>query len=296
MRLVVTGASGFIGRAVVDAALRRGHRVVALLRSDRVAFPADVDVVHADLADSSELGSALAGADAVIHCAASMGTSEEEQRRDTVDATRNLLDALEQAGVARLVLASSLAVYDHLRCGTRLDESSPLESDPAARGAYIGAKLEQERMAGERGLDVRVLRPGLVWGAGRGWFYHLGLAVGARLWVALCGAGRLPLVHVERCADAFVLAAEAERGGFVVNVIDDAPPRRVDYMRRLAAEASPRPVVISLPWALLSAVARAANLVGVRAGMLHPARLAARCRPLEYSNDAARRQLGWPVR
>ena len=296
MKLVVTGASGFIGRAVVEAAMRRGHRVVALLRSDRVAFPGAVEVVHADLAEAHGLESALAGAEAVIHCAASMGTDPREQQRDTVIATKNLLEALERAGVRRIVLASSLAVYDHLRAGPMLDEAAPLETDTRARGAYIEAKLEQERLVRESGIDARILRPGIVWGPGRGWFYHLGATLGRRVWVALAGAAKLPLVHVESCAEAFVLAAEAERGGFTLNVIDDGAPTRTEYLRRLASTTSPTPVVLSVPWGLLKLLASSANLVGVRAGTLHPARLAARCRPLEYPNEAARRALGWKPR
>jgi nucleoside-diphosphate-sugar epimerase len=296
VKLVVTGASGFIGRAVVETAMRRGHKVVALLRSDRVAFPAEVEVVHADLAEAHGLESAFAGADAVVHCAASMGTDPREQQRDTVVATQHLLDALARANVRRIVLASSLAVYDHLRAGERLDETTPLESDTDARGAYIVAKLEQERLVRESGLDARILRPGIVWGPGRGWFYHLGATVGRRLWIALAGAAKLPLVHVESCAEAFVLAAEVERGGFTLNVIDDGAPTRTEYLRRLASTTEPVPIVLSVPWGLLKLLASSANLFGVRAGTLHPARLAARCRPLEYSNEAARRTLGWKPR
>jgi nucleoside-diphosphate-sugar epimerase len=293
MRILVTGAGGFLGRAVVRAALARGHAVTALVRGAAEGWPAEVRVLRADLARDAGLAALVAGQDVVVHCAASLGTDAEEQQRDTVDATRNLLAALASARVPRLVLASSIAVIDHLRCGERVDESAPLEPDPAVRGPYIGAKLEHERMARASGLDVRILRPGLVRGPEREWFYQLGLALGARLWIALAGSARLPLVHVDDCAQAFVLAAEVERGGFTLHVVDERAPTRADYLRSLSARSTPRKLVLSLPWGVLRVLARCANLVGVRAGMLHPARLAARCRPLVWSSAAAQRTLGW---
>lgn len=293
MRILVTGAGGFLGGAVVRAALARGHAVTALVRGAAEGLPEAARVVRADLAQAAELDAAVAGHDAVVHCAASLGVDALEQQRDTIDATRHLIAALGSARVPRLVLASSIAVVDHLRCASRVDESAPLEPDPAVRGPYIGAKLEQERMARASGLDVRILRPGLVHGPGREWFYQLGLALGSRVWIALAGSARLPLVHVDDCAQALVLAAEVERGGFTLHVVDERAPTRADYMRSLSARSVPHKSVLSLPWGVLRLVARCANLVGVRAGMLDPSRLAARCRPLEWSSAAAQRTLGW---
>lgn len=293
MRILVTGAGGFLGGAVVRAALARGHTVTALVRGGANGSHAQARVVCADLARDTGLDELVAGHDVVVHCAATLGTDAAEQQRDTIDASRQLLAALTRARVPRLVLASSIAVIDHLRCGERVDESAPLEPDAAARGAYIGAKLAQERLARDSGLDVRILRPGLVHGPGREWFYQLGLALGSRVWVALAGSARLPLVHVEDCAQAFVLAAEVERGGFTLHIVDERAPTRLDYLRSLSARSTPRKFVWSLSWDALRLAARCANVVGVRAGMLHPARLAARCRPLAWSSAAAQRTLGW---
>jgi len=296
MRILVTGAGGFLGGAVVRAALARGHAVTALVRGERQVELAPARVVRRDLAQSMELEELVSGHDAVIHCAASMRNDAAEQQRDTVEATRALVAALERSGVGRFVLASSLAVYDHRRCPERLDESAPLERDVAARGPYVAAKLEVERLARDSRLDARILRPGLVHGIGREWFHHLGLALGGRVWIALCGTARLPLVSVESCAQAFVLAAEVRQGDFTVNVVDERVTTRGEYLRALAAATRPRPLVLSLPWGLLSAASRLASAVGLSAGSLHPARLAARCRPLDYPCELARRTLGWPSR
>ncbi|MBM3990954.1 MAG: NAD(P)-dependent oxidoreductase [Planctomycetes bacterium] len=300
MRILVTGAGGFLGGAVVRVALARGHDVTALLRGEPRAEPraelAPARVVHGDLAQSTELEALVGGHDAVIHCAASMRNDPTKQQRDTIDATCALVAALERAGVGRLVLASSLAVYDHLLCGERLDESAPLERDLAVRGPYVAAKLEVERLARDSRLDARILRPGLIHGEGREWFHHLGLALGGRVWIALCGSARLPLVSLESCAQAFVLAAEVRQGDFTANIVDERVTTRGEYLRALARAKRPRPLVVSLPWGLLSAASRLANLVGRGSGALQRARLAARCRPLDYPCELARRTLGWPLR
>ncbi len=299
MHLVVTGAAGFIGRAVVAAALARGHRVTAVVRRAGTA-PAGATTVTADLASPGALTPHLAGVDAVVHCAASLGGDEAAQHRDTVTATAQVADALRAAGLSRLVLLSSFAVYDiaALAPGAVLDEQSPICADGAERGPYIDAKLAQEALVRDpaRGLDWRILRPGLVFGPGRTWFYHLGLHLHPRLWVSLAGAAELPLTYVGNCAEAIVAAAEAPEGEWVVNVVDDDRLTRAAYLRALARAATPSPLVVDLPWAVLRAGGRSANLVGVHAGMLHPARLAARCQPLRYTNAAARARLGWRPR
>ena len=298
MRILVTGAGGFLGGAIVRVALARGHAVTALVRGESRGELAleRARVVRCDLAESTDLAALVADHDAVIHCAASMRNDAAEQQRDTVEATRALVAALEHSGVGRLVLASSLAVYDYRRCAERLDESAPLERDLAARGPYVAAKLAVERLARDSRLDARILRPGLVHGPGREWFQHLGVALGGRAWVALCATARLPLVSVESCAQAFVLAAEASKGDFTVNVVDERITTRGEYLRALAATARPRPLLLSLPWGLLRTASRLACAVGLSAGSLHPARLAARCRPLDYPCELARRTLGWPSR
>jgi nucleoside-diphosphate-sugar epimerase len=239
----------------------------------------------------------LRDADAVVHCAASLGGAHEAQVRDTIDATSLLVQGMREAGTSRIVLVSSFAVYDYrvLPAGARLDETTPVEGHPGRRGPYVEAKLAQERIVGDTAaaLDWRIVRPGLVFGPSRTWFYHLGLHLGSRLWVALAGGARLPLTYVGNCAEALVLAAEAPEGRRVVNVVDDDLPTRAAYMAALASRLTPRPVVVDVPWAVLQAGGSAAHAVGLTPGMLEPSRLAARCKPLTYSNERAKAAYGW---
>ncbi len=267
-----------------------------MVRTTPAGGPVSDATVVADLGDPDAVGRALEGIDVVVHCAASLTGGPEAQARDTVAATEALVGSMHALGVGRLVLVSSFAVYDFqaLAAGSRLDESSPLEGDPGPRGPYVGAKLTQERVVrGAAWLDWRMVRPGLVFGPGRGWFYHLGMPLGSRVWLALAGSAELPLVDVDNCAAGIVAAAESDTGHVVANLVDDARPTRAAYMKALASATAPGVRVVDVPWSVLAAGGGLAHRVGVTTGMLHPARLAARCKPLTYDNAVAKAAFGW---
>ncbi len=296
LRMLVTGAAGFIGSAVVRAAMARGHQVRRMVRRTASGAPVSDATVAADLGDANAVGPALEGVDVVVHCAASLTGGPEAQARDTIAATETLVGGMQALAVARLVLVSSFAVYDFrgLPAGSRLDESSPLERDPGPRGPYVAAKLAQERVVQKAAsIDWRIVRPGLVFGPGRGWFYHLGMPLGSRVWLALAGSAELPLVDVDNCAAAIVAAAESDTGQVIANLVDDARPTRAAYMSALASATAPGVRVVDVPWSVLAAAGALAHGVGLTPGMLHPARLAARCKPLTYDNAVAKAAFGW---
>jgi nucleoside-diphosphate-sugar epimerase len=255
-------------------------------------------ILH-DLAKGEGLDDAVRGFDAVVHCAAAMGGSAEEQRASTVTGTRNLVAAMGAASVTRIVHVSSFAVYDYtaLRAGDVLTEDTPIDADGRARGPYVSAKREQENIVtgASSGTQWTIMRPGLVFGPGRTWFYHLGMQLSRRLWVSLAGAGVLPLTHVENCAAAIVAALEQPGAiGTMLNVVDDNLPTRRSYLGWLGARQAPRPLVIDVPWSALSGASRIASMaVDAPPGTLHPAVLAARCKPLRYDNTMLKRVLSW---
>lgn len=304
MRLLVTGAGGFIGRHVTAQALARGLAVRAMVRSTPSPI-AGVELVRHDLREPAGLASVLAEVDAVVHCAGSLHSSAAEQERDTVAGTRHLVAAMGEAGVSRLILLSSFAVYDHtaLTTGSTLTESSPVDRNSIARGPYPAAKLAQEEIVGlAPQLRWTILRPGLVFGPDRLWFQHLGMRITPRLWVTLSGSGQLPLAFVGNCADAALDALASTRAeGRTVNIVDDDLPARAAYVAALAARTSPRPRVADVPWTILKAASStswglAHGLLRDALqppGILHTHRLDARCKPLLYSNALARDVLGW---
>lgn len=311
MRLFITGATGFLGKETVAAALRRGHEVVAMVRpsSDGSVWANEPRVTPArlDLRSRAGLADALRGADAVLHLAAAKSGDLYAQMGGSIITTENLLASMREAGVRRLVLIGSFAVYDYraIPSGATLTEDSPLEARPSDRDEYAQTKLLQERLARDaekRGeVDLTVLRPGAIYGPGSMWTFRLGMQ-GARWWVRFGGRANLPLTHVRNCAEAIILAAERrEAVGQTCNIVDDEAPTLRRYMKMLRAHARPRPRIIRVPWFALRGLAWSAdrfNRVALGGGaklpaILVPAKLAQRSKPLRYSNERAKRILGW---
>lgn len=309
MQLVITGANGFLGRALVEAALRAGHAVVALVRPGRATPPAwagnDRIRVHAVALDhSSALVAALAGADAVIHAAAAKSGDAAHQYENTVTATQHLLAAMTDAGVRRLIGVSSFAVYDTgpLAPGALLDENAPLRHGARTGDAYARAKREQERLFAAYDGDVTILRPGLVYGPGKLWQFALGRALGQRLWLRIGpDAEELPWIYRDNCADAIIAAASAPASiGACINLVDDERPGRAAFIARLNAFAALRRRVVPLPWAMLIGCARLAEALDRplngrlrRPGLLRPDILSERFKPLRYANARAKSLLNW---
>ena len=309
MKLLVTGATGFLGRYVVAEALARGHTVRAVVRpaGDVNRIDGDVECVRVDLRRSRGLAEACGGVDAVIHLAAAKTGDFYAQFAGTVLATENLLKAMKEAGVRHIVAISSLSVYDYKKLWSfgRLDESSPLESRPQDRDEYAYTKLLQEKLlrqfALQNGWRWTILRPGVIFGKDNLWTARLGIQ-GRQFWLRTGAWAKLPLTYVENCAEAIVLALEspAANGG-IFNVIDDEPPTQRTYAAELRRRWPSRTTIVPIPWTLMRAVAGLAELTNKilfkgRAklpGSLIPARLHARCKPLRFNNERLKQSTGW---
>lgn len=309
MTVLITGAAGFLGASVVPAVLRSGRSVRAAVRpgTDRTRLPwsdaPGVSLCEADLARPADARAALAGCDGVVHLAALTRGPRAAQLQGTVGATETLLDAMCAAGVSRLVLASSLAVYDYAGRGEgeTIDEASPLEPRPEARDAYAHGKLLQEaavrEFAERRSGRVSILRIGAVYGPGRLFSARIGIRLRERLWLGIGGDAPLPLCYVENAAAALALAAGERAVGATVNVLDDHPPTQRAYVRSLARHVSRPPRVPFVPWRFARALSAAAARAGGRGpALLAPARFCARFQPMHYDNRRAREVLGWAPR
>lgn len=179
MNLLVTGANGFIGRAVASRVASDGHAVRAALRRDEGQLDGIAEVVRVgDLGADTEWGLALAGIDAVVHSSARVHVMRdaaanplEEFRRVNVEGTRHLAREAAKAGVRRFVFLSSIKVN-----GEATSPGRPYRAadTPAPADPYGVSKQEAEAalwsIAAETGLEVTVIRPVLVYGAGEGQF------------------------------------------------------------------------------------------------------------------------------
>lgn len=303
----MTGASGFVGSAVVRAAHSADYSVLALVRRPTEIlpepFPDGVEVVEGDLQQAGDWCHALASAQAVIHGAVNFGSLEA-----TMCATENLLAALP-AQVSRFVLVSSMTVYDFAAPGRHgtLDEATPLEPDPLRRDIYTLIKLRQEELVRahcrERGIPLVIARPVAVYGAGHDW----GFGRAARLgWFDFMFApfSTFRLIHVYDCASALVAALSAPIPGpdeAQINLIGDDVCGYWSLhhqARRLGANVG---IGIPVPYVLIRALGWAAALANtlIFTGRkklpkkLDPVHQIVFWQPMRYSNRAAKQLLSW---
>ncbi len=313
MKLLVTGAGGFLGRAVVAAAVRAGHEVVALHRATSRPsddpVPEGVTLLTGDLRQPGPWSGALGAVEAVVHCAAAASGDLPTQLAGTVLATENLLTALP-ASLRRFVHVSSFSVYDFdaPRWPGHLDEEVPLEADPLRRDAYTQTKLMQERMvrdhARDRGLPLIVVRPGAIYGPGKEWDFGRSLRLG-RFDLIFAPFSAMRLIHVENCADAIVaaLTAPVERE-LIINLVDAEQPGHWRFHHHARRTGAPVGLGVPVPYWMVLGLGVAARLASQLffAGrarlpeMLDLPRQRVRWRPLRYSNDRARTALGWQQR
>src|SRR5262245_37397940 len=251
-RVLVTGASGFIGSWLLERLVDHGCRnVCAFVRpsssvdaiealAGRMPAASRLDVVTGNLLSPEDCARACAGVVVVFHLAAARGEkSIPDAVMNSVVTTRNLLDACRQVPtLRRFVNISSFTVYSNL--GTRgrlLDESGEVEARAHVRGdAYSFAKIKQEALVTEYGrrfgIPCVTVRPGYVYGPGKaaitgrvgigtfGVFLHLG------------GGNTIPFTYVENCAEAIWLAGVTPGvEGEVFNVVDDDLPSSRQFLR-----------------------------------------------------------------
>jgi nucleoside-diphosphate-sugar epimerase len=166
-RILVTGASGFVGRAVIAALAKAGHTVRAAVRRSTPDFPGSIELVqHGDLAEPVDWSPLLTGVDVIIHLAgiAHIGPRVGNTQYDRVNylATAQLAKAAAQVGVSRFIFISSIRAQSGPAADHALTERDP----PAPADAYGRSKLAAEQAIRDAGLSFTILRPVLIYGAG----------------------------------------------------------------------------------------------------------------------------------
>lgn len=299
---LVTGASGSVGRAIVQRLRSEGHRVRVLQRRLPTRRVEGVEYVFGNLGDPDAVDRAVRGVEVVIHAGAAMKGGWPVHHGSTVVGTQNVIDACRRHGVRQLVHISSMSVIDGAGSATRgpVHESTLLEPRAEERGAYTRAKLEAERRvtaAVAEGLPAVILRPGQIFGGGIPLLTGAVARGAAGRWLVL-GDGRLqlPLVYIDDVVDAVLLAiGRPLTRGEVFHIID---PAVLTQAQVLAIAGGERPI-IRVPRAVVFALGALSELpLGLlgRASPIARYRLASALARLTYASDRAATELGWTPR
>ena len=170
MKLLVTGATGFLGSTLVPMLRQAGHDVRVLVRSG-VEVP-EVETVKGDVRDPDSVLRALAGVEGVYHLAGLVSRDPADARKMYelhVDGTRNLLTAAARAGLKRIVLASSSGTIGVSRLRRVASEEDDYPIEAVGRWPYYLSKIYEEKIAidfARRGLPIVILNPSLLLGPG----------------------------------------------------------------------------------------------------------------------------------
>lgn len=294
-RILVTGATGFLGRAVVAHLLARGHRTRAALRKPQDAGGTAETVVVGDLAGPVDWSTALRDVDCVIHTA---GRAHQRDSVDpeemaafrciNVDATIALARQAHHSGVRRLIFISSA----HVNGGSTSGRGFRSDDEPHPVGPYARSKADAEvglaGLARDTGLEVVIIRPPLIIGAGVKGNLHT-------LYEAIRRGVPLPFANITRnrrdlvsCATLCDLVAccidhpDAAGGTFMVS--DGAPLSTRALVEQIADEIGMRPRLVPIPVPLLQGSLKAfgrSRMAGQLTG------------DLEIDITQTRERLGW---
>ncbi len=258
MTILVTGADGFVGKALCERLRYSAVPVCGVVRRLRSSLHSNMNVEIGDISAATDWTLALKGVSQVVHMAARVHVMKEislnalaEFRRINVDGTANLARQAAMAGVRRFVFLSSIKVN-----GEKSFNYCPFSAndDPAPEDAYGISKYEAEQalwqVAAETDMEVVVLRLPLVYGPGvKGNFLRLMQAIDKRRPLPLGSIqNQRSLVYLGNLVDAIRLCiAHPKAAGKTFLVSDGDDVSTPELVRRIAAALGRRPFLLPVP-------------------------------------------------
>lgn len=306
-RVLVTGASGYVGAEVVRQLLENGYAVRALVRPLALTAALEeqgVEIIYGDVRKKADLCQVAANVEVIVHLAAGLRGSRDFIVETSVNGTQNVADVARSHGVKRVIYISSFSVYDYyrLRNGDTITEASPLEGHPELRGPASLGKRCAEDIALARLADSEcpwtILRPSLVMGNGRDLVTPLGSMVGNTV-ISLCSPRkRLLLIHVKDMASAIIkVILKPDTAGKVFNVSDRDPVTVRQYIKACLRKGRYKDVrVICIPyWFACCGVFGLKILRGLtgKGPRLNLRQMASLYRNLRVDTTAIRKETGW---
>ncbi|MGB7281767.1 MAG: NAD-dependent epimerase/dehydratase family protein [Candidatus Acidiferrum sp.] len=304
--VLVTGAGGFLGRALVNRLVHSGDTIRVQVRRRVPEWESNprIQMVCGDLGDPELVDCAVQGVERVFHLGAAMKGGPADFERGTIWGTRNVIESCLRHNVSRLIYVSSLSVLDHAGHDPRLPvkESSPYEPHADRRGLYTQTKLQAEQMVlsavHERKLLAVILRPGQIFGPGGEKSAPSGtISLGGRWIVVGRGKARLPLVFVEDVVDAMLLASHKPGViGCIFNIVDAEAVSQREYIAASLNIPGRKPSVLYVPYSVMYACGWMCEVLAKVLGRALPiTRYRVRSiRPLGlFDLSAAEQVLGW---
>jgi predicted dehydrogenase/nucleoside-diphosphate-sugar epimerase len=309
-KVLVTGASGLIGRHLVRRLLQEGNRVrIFVRRQPEPEFTSDgnVEVFLGDLGDPAAVDRAVAGTQLVYHVGAAMKGGAHDHERGTVCGTQNIVDSALRHAVERLVYISSLSCLHAAvaRRGDVITEDWPVEPSPTKRGAYTQAKTAAEKIVldavRDRHLRAVLLRPGRVFGPGMTLLTpEVARKMGSLFVILGDGTRELPLVYVEDVIDAIVRAAETSKfDGRVFHIVDRTQITQKQVVRDYISKDAKKAKVIHVPVAIVYSLALGFELLSKvlkRPVPLSVYRVKSALAHMRFDCTRAENELGWQPR
>jgi len=251
MRVFLTGATGYVGSAVLEAFVRAGHRVTTLVRHSSTASeasprPPGVDAFVGDLSNPASYIATAATCDALVHTAFESSPRGASVDRVVVEALTDVAARVTAAGRrVAVIYTSSASVLGNVDVAAAEDAAPRPPAALAWRPAHETAVLESAQRSGARAV---IVRPGIVYGGAQGAVTELlqGAANGL-IRVIGDGSNRWPSIYDRDLAELYVRLATNPEAEGVFHATNEADERVNDIVEAIARHARTRPDVRHVP-------------------------------------------------
>lgn len=310
MKVLVTGAAGFLGGHLVDMLLERGDEVRAMVRpvedTSYLRTRSGVEIVNGDLTDVASLKRVVQGVERVYNVGAKTGPwgPENVYHAINVQGLASLIHSAMDAGVQRIVHTSSITVYGHSLHGI-VTENDPFhaEDNPYSRTKIAGERLIAN-LVKDQGAPVVIVRPAWIYGPRdiASFAKYVSRVESGKFFLIGSGQNIVPAVYVRDVAQGLIQAGDASDNviGQGYTLANDERVTQETYLNTIADILGVRYITLKVPYSALYAAGRGAELTWRAMGRRNAAPpplttygITLQGGDQQFSIEKARRELGY---